>query len=46
MLIMEGKTRQMGGKENNDGWERQDRWVGKKIMTSGKETNDGRERKE
>ena len=26
--------------------ERQDRWVGKKIMTSGKETNDGCERKE
>ena len=22
MLIMEGKTRQMGGKENNDEWER------------------------
>ena len=44
MLIMEGKTRQMGGKENNDGWEIQDRWVGKKKMTSGKETNDGWER--
>ena len=36
----------MAGKENNDKWERQDRWMGKKIMTSGKETNDGWERKE